>query len=196
MAEINKYNRTIFYKIVCKDENIKDLYVGHTTDYRARIHKHKYNCCNPAMYGYNLKVYQFIRQNGGWDNFQTRIIEEQSLNNRKEAELHEGYLINILDATLNTQKPGITKNQYCKQWYEQNKNDVLKRQKDYYETNKEKRQQYIMNNKDKIKQQLSQAYECPLCKSCIQWNAKSRHCKTKKHQLAVSSSEASEERSE
>ena len=27
------YSNTIFYKISCKDENIKELYIGHTTNY-------------------------------------------------------------------------------------------------------------------------------------------------------------------
>ena len=28
------YSNTIFYKISCKDENIKELYIGHTTNYQ------------------------------------------------------------------------------------------------------------------------------------------------------------------
>ena len=40
------YNNTIIYKIVCNDLNIKDLYVGHTTDFTKRKYKHRLNCIN------------------------------------------------------------------------------------------------------------------------------------------------------
>ena len=36
-----KYNNTLIYKIVCNDLNIKDVYVGHTTDFRRRKNCHK-----------------------------------------------------------------------------------------------------------------------------------------------------------
>ena len=40
------YSNTIIYKIVCKDQNIKDIYVGHTTNFVQRKHAHKQNCNN------------------------------------------------------------------------------------------------------------------------------------------------------
>ena len=30
------YSNTHFYKIVCKDLDVQDFYVGHTTDFRTR----------------------------------------------------------------------------------------------------------------------------------------------------------------
>ena len=38
------YRHTHFYKIVCKDLNIKDCYVGHTTDFTKRKYQHKTAC--------------------------------------------------------------------------------------------------------------------------------------------------------
>ena len=35
------YSNTMFYKIVCKDLDIKDFYVGHTTDFKTRKNCHK-----------------------------------------------------------------------------------------------------------------------------------------------------------
>ena len=59
------YTNTIIYKLVCIDINIKELYVGHTTNFTKRKYAHKYGCNNETSKKYNLHVYQFIRNNGG-----------------------------------------------------------------------------------------------------------------------------------
>ena len=193
MTEINKYNKTIFYKIVCKDENIKDMYVGHTTDYKSRISCHKHYCYNPNRKHYNIMVYHFIRENGGWDNFKMVIIEERNLNNRREAETHEGYLINILGAKLNTLQPGKT----LMQLQEECKHRMKANSRKYYELNKERlresHKQYWEDNIEQLKASTAKPYECPYCNCSVRWGDKSKHFKTKKHQQAVTaSSEASE----
>ena len=91
----NKYDNTVFYKIVCKDEHIKDLYVGHTTDFNKRARQHKNNCCRANYNSYNLNVYKFIRAYGGFDNFNIVIIEESSCEKKRDAEQHEGYFVNM-----------------------------------------------------------------------------------------------------
>ena len=45
------YSNTIIYKIYCKDENVKNIYVGHTTDFEVRKNSHK----NSSKYS-NLKI--------------------------------------------------------------------------------------------------------------------------------------------
>ena len=51
MAKTNiNYDNTCFYQIVCKDLEISDLYVGHTTDFRRIKNEHKSYCCNPQKY--------------------------------------------------------------------------------------------------------------------------------------------------
>ena len=39
------YNKTIIYRIVCKDATITDCYIGHTTNIVKRRQEHK-NICN------------------------------------------------------------------------------------------------------------------------------------------------------
>ena len=51
---------TMFCKIVCKDLDIKDLYVGHTTDFKTRKNCHKRVCNNPNDKNHNLPIYKFI----------------------------------------------------------------------------------------------------------------------------------------
>ena len=51
------YSNTIFYKIYCRDANVKALYVGHTTNFVQRKHCHKQACNNEKNSNYNLKVF-------------------------------------------------------------------------------------------------------------------------------------------
>jgi hypothetical protein len=78
------YSNTIIYKLCCKDLSITDIYVGHTTDMRKRKWGHKSNCNNEKIKNYNLNVYQFIRNNGGWDNWEMIEIEKYPCNDRNE----------------------------------------------------------------------------------------------------------------
>ena len=64
--EVN-YDRTHFYENVCKDLSITDCYVGHTTNLKSKKSHHKSNCYNTNAEHYNLYVYEFIRENGGWE---------------------------------------------------------------------------------------------------------------------------------
>ena len=70
------YNNTIIYKIVCNNLDIKDVYVGHTTDFTKRKHQHKHICNNVNSKSHNFKVYNSIRENGGWDNWSMIEIEK------------------------------------------------------------------------------------------------------------------------
>ena len=65
------------YKIVCKDANVKDCYVGSTADYKARVRTHRWACtANPPSKRQNCtSVYQFIRANGGWDNWEVKKVK-------------------------------------------------------------------------------------------------------------------------
>ena len=103
-----KYEDTIMYKIVCNDLNIKDLYVGQTTNFTVRKGAHKRTCRNEKGKCYNLKVYQFIRANGGWDNFSMVEIEKYSCEDSKEAHARERFWIESLNATLNSYIPART----------------------------------------------------------------------------------------
>ena len=153
------YSKTIIYKIVCNDLNICDLYVGSTTDFIRRKGQHKSDCNNEKSKKYNRKVYQTIRQNGGWDNFSMVEIEKHPCNDSNEARTRERYYFELLNASLNTIYP----NRNNKAYYEQNKNDVLKRCKIYYEANKEMvaiwGKQYREANKEKISEQRKEYRE-------------------------------------
>jgi len=132
------YSKTIIYKLVCNDLTVTDLYVGHTTNFTKRKGKHKHACCNENDRDYNFKVYQFIRENGGWENWNMIQIEEHCCNNRREAEARERYWYEQLKANLNTFYPART----FEEWVALNKAELKEYSKQYREANKEKKIQY------------------------------------------------------
>jgi len=100
------YNNTCIYKFVCKDLNITDCYVGHTTDFRKRKHTHKTSYEGHGHNGsLNLKIYETIKNNGGWDNWDMIEIEKYPCNDSNEAKSRERYWFETLNSTLNSRSP-------------------------------------------------------------------------------------------
>ena len=164
------YSNTVIYKITCNDENIKDVYVGSTTNFKTRKINHKSNCNNEKRAGYNCKVYKFIRNNNGWDNFSMTLIENFPCNNSLEAHERERYHYDILNCTLNTAIPNRTRKEYAKEnkdkikenkkeYYKENKEYILETKKLYNQKNKEQRRLYRLKNKEKIREYKKKYYE-------------------------------------
>lgn len=143
------------YKIVCKDENITDCYVGSTKDFNKRQIKHK-SVCNDS----NCKVYNFINENGGFDNFNFEVIETLICENKNEVLIRERFWIEKLEANLNKIIPSRQIKEYIKSYYVKNKETI----------NEKKKSKIICS-----------------CGSIINYNSKARHEKTKKHQDYLSS---------
>tara|TARA_R110000803_G_scaffold50829_1_gene105379 strand:- start:525 stop:1244 length:720 start_codon:yes stop_codon:yes gene_type:complete len=98
------YSKTVIYKIVCDDDNITDLYVGSTTEFVKRKYQHKNACNNQNNRCYNLKLYETIRENGGWENWRMIEVEKFPCNDKRQAECREEYWRKNLKAELNNQK--------------------------------------------------------------------------------------------
>ncbi len=99
------YSNTIIYKITCKNLDITDKYVGHTIDFAKRKYAHKNNTNNVKSPCYNLKLYKFIRDNGGWDNWKMDIVNFYDCKNLHEAKVKEQEHYIELNATLNSIEP-------------------------------------------------------------------------------------------
>ena len=125
------YSNTIMYKIVCKDLNVKELYVGHTVNFRMRKNKHASDCVYEMSKNYNLKIYKYIRENGGWSNWEMIEIEKYNCNDGNEARARERYWFEELQAKLNMTYPQRTSSEYSKAYKQQNleKIRLLKNQK-------------------------------------------------------------------
>jgi hypothetical protein len=156
------YSKTIFYRIVCNDLNIKDCYIGHTTNFINRKRYHK-NICNNEL-RFNFKVYKFIRENGGWDNWSMIMIEQINCENFNEACKLERKFIEEYNATLNNNIPSRTVKEYYKNYYNENKDEINEKIKIYYENNKDKvkeqKKKYDEKNKDKKKENAREKITC------------------------------------
>ena len=146
------YSKTSIYKICCKDTTIKDIYIGSTCNFIKRKYQHKSSCHNENTKKYNLKVYQFIRDNGGWFNWDMIQIKEFSCENKREKETEERKHIEELKSTLNSNIPTRSK----KEWTETNINKVKKQRKEYKSKNKEK---INKKNKEWYKKNLEKGKE-------------------------------------
>ena len=103
--DVIDYSNTVFYKIYCKDPAVKDLYVGHTTNFVQRKYNHKRTCIKENDANHHLKVYKFIREHGGWDNWKMEMIGYKDCYDHYEARKVEQKYFETLQATLNSIEP-------------------------------------------------------------------------------------------
>ena len=129
------YSKSLIYKIVCKDTSVREIYVGHTTNYRIRYNCHKSWGNNVKSSKYNLKVYKYIREHGGWDNWEMVELYKYPCNSKKEIIAEERRAYDRFNAKLNTFKPNRSKEEYfidtrdirVQKWHD-NKIEILAKQ--------------------------------------------------------------------
>ena len=90
------YSKAVIYKLCCNDVNITNIYVGSTTDFTKRKYAHKVSCNNENTKAYQFNVYQYIRNNGGWGNWDMVMIEQYRCHNSLELHTRERYYIDTL----------------------------------------------------------------------------------------------------
>jgi hypothetical protein len=148
------YENACIYKIVCKDVNITEKYIGSTTNLIQRHKAHKTTCYNDNAKRHNTFVYQFIRENGSFDNWDVVLIEKV-IDCKDKEHLHkrERFYIESLKAELNK----IIPTRSNKEWYKDNKEHLKEQSKEYRKDNKHKiavkNKEYRGNNKEKIANQ-------------------------------------------
>jgi len=192
------YSKALIYKIVCKDIKIKECYYGSTTNFKARKWQHK-NCCNNInSKDYNQFKYQFIRENGGWNNWEMILVKYYTCNNKLELEREERMCMENDENRLNDYLPSRTsdeKKQYEKKYREENREVLNEKAKIYYEENPEYKKKYYEENKEVLIEQAKKYCEdnkAKLYKICdckcgrkYQYRSKSRHFKTNIHQKYI-----------
>lgn len=154
VVEDEKFNYT-FYKLFKKD---CECYIGSTRDLKERIRIHKYKCNTEIFKNgnknnrYDIKLYQYIRGNGGFDTFDFEVLDTKYCN-KKEAEIYEGELMKKYNSTLNV----------VRNYTEEDKKQHQKNYKKEYEKNEKKN-------------------ECAVCNCFIKRNRHMKnHILTKKH---------------
>jgi hypothetical protein len=164
------YSNTMMYKIVSNDLNIRDCYVGSTTDFTKRKCGHKSICANANGKHYNLKVYKFIRDNGDWQNWSMILIEMYPCTTHLESLQRERYWCENLNTTLNSVVPSRTRLEYKKQYDINNKDQ-----------NREQNKLYRKANQEQINNYQNTVIYCQCGHSYTRVN-KSRHERSEKHQ--------------
>ncbi len=151
------YSKTIIYEIICNDLTITECYVGATVDFEQREEQHKSNCCDPTDDEYNLKKCQFIRANGGWENWTMLEIEKYPCLNKIQSRERERYYYDIRNSTLNSQRPFITDEERImearvrtKKSRDENPNHMKQYRIDNKTHIQENRKQYRIGNIEKI----------------------------------------------
>jgi len=160
----------VIYKICCDENDF--VYVGSTKCFKQRKSDHKRVCNNEKSKNHNFKVYQTIREHGGWENWRIVVIEDLGNVTKLQACIREEQLRVELNGNMNTLRAYRTEEQrkedmkehkklnkehyaeYIKEYNEKNKETIKEYKKDYYINNKDKikenNKDYYINNKDEI----------------------------------------------
>lgn len=141
------YSKIIIYKIVCCDLLIPQIYVGCTIDFNARKYRHKYRCKTATNNSFNFKLYKFINEHGGWNNFEMIEVEKIKCSDRREALARERYWYEKLNNDkLNSFKPfpdEVEYNNFLTKW----KTESIRYDnlifETYYQKNREERLEYF-----------------------------------------------------
>ena len=136
-----------FYKIG-HPEYPELIYIGSTKNYQERKMGHKDRCYNENDSGYNVPLYQFIRNNNIiFEELYFEIICSGYFKTEVQAHKYERYWVESYDTYKNglnerlpyrSPKEKIEQSKQCsKQRREQNRDQIKEQKKQYYEQNKE-----------------------------------------------------------
>ena len=165
------YSKSVIYKIQ-HNETESLCYIGSTCNFKNRKHNHKNYCYNENGKAYNYKLYQMIRNNGGWDAFRMVVIEEFPCESKTQLCIREEQVRIEYKADMNTLKAHRTaeeKIEQIKQWHIENRTEI-----------KEYNKQYHHDHRDDLNQKKKQKVTCE-CGCIVNRSNLSTHKKTNKH---------------
>tara|TARA_R110001592_G_scaffold12280_2_gene58897 strand:+ start:537 stop:1139 length:603 start_codon:yes stop_codon:yes gene_type:complete len=185
------YSKGFIYKLCCLDVNVKEIYIGSSTNFKQRKSNHKTNCNNEKRKEYNRYVYKFIRDNGSWSNWCMIELHKYSCNDRRELESEENRVMNELQSQLNSRKSYRTEEEqveyqkeYDKKYREEHKEEIKIKNQIHYQTHKEARleeqKNYRLEHREMINMKHKEKIVCDNCGVITRKYAISRHKKSKK----------------
>jgi hypothetical protein len=170
------YSKTIIYQIRCLDDDVDFVYVGHTINFRSRKTDHKKTCNNLDYKGSDFKLYQVIRDNGGWKNWEMIPLEEYACNSSTEARIREQEWIDKLQSKLNVRKAFLTEEEKRILRNNLNKNWRIANP----ERRKEQKAKERAKNAEHIKAHKNKKCDC-LCGGKYTWANQAQHFRTLNH---------------
>ena len=203
------YSKGFIYMIKKQDDfNNDNVYIGSSCNFTNREYQHKRGCNKENNKDYNYKLYQHIRENGGWNSWCMTKIIDYPCNSKSELNTMERFYIDDYKAKLNSNIPMRThkeyrndnkkkiaeKNkewrddnkekieQYGKQYSKDNKQIIAQKKKEYRQNNIEKilehGKQYRKDNKEEINKKQAIKINCDNCGCEISRNHIARHKRT------------------
>jgi len=161
------------------------IYVGSTTKQylSQRMDKHRSDYKRWKNDKTHLITSFKLFEEYGLDNCFIELLEAKDCKSKDELAQLEGKYIRNLDC-VNRCVAGQTRKQYCKQYYEAKKDEIIENHKQYNEVNREKileyQKQYHEVNKMKLSESRNQICKCE-CGSKYTHCNKAQHFKTSKH---------------
>ena len=193
---MSDYSKTVIYKICCKDKDITEVYVGHSTNLSSRKYKHKSGCYNENDTVYYTYVYEFIRDNGGQDNWELIKLYDFPCLSHKEASIEEKNCCKKIGPELNLQNPYRTLEEkkeqelfLTKEWRKNNSEKIKEYQKEHSQKPETKQivKEWKNKNKDKLKSYRQKYLESEKgMKTTKEYNEKTREKQkeySKKHYI-------------
>jgi hypothetical protein len=189
------YSKSCVYQICCRDPDIREIYVGSTIDLVKRRAQHKGNCNSPNNGKHNYPVYQYIRNNGGWENWEVVQIEKVVCETGQDLCQREREVFERLQPTLNACRPKVSQEETkercaatTKAWQAANPERVKATKKAWCEANSERRnamtKAWIEANPERHKANCkacaSKRVVCEHCDKEFRRDGLKRHRKTKK----------------
>ena len=103
------------YELNSKDKSITGTYIGSCWDMKRRLRDHKDKCNNKNNNDYKYPLYRYMRENGGWDNFEMTIIDSGECEDELELHCAEQFYIDMsggIENLLNGQDALMDKKKY------------------------------------------------------------------------------------
>ena len=167
------------YKLAIKDGSIEDCYIGSTSCIKQRKRQHKCRCNNKEDFGYNIYVYQFIRENGGFNNWDLYILEKFEYETKLEKEQKERKYIELLKPKLNRNVPSRT----CKEWHQEHPESAEKSRLKRKDIKKLECKEYYQKNRadilQKSKEHRAEKETCDICGLTMNRSSVKRHIERK-----------------
>lgn len=150
----------IIYRISVGDY----IYIGSTVDFKQRTKAHKCACETKQV-----KVYQMIRQAGGWNKCDMVPIEEFECETILESRIREEYWRREYNANMNSVRAHVTEEERMEEKKEYNK-----------EYNKEYHKEYGKKYRQENKETINAKHTC-VCGGKYTYSNKAYHEKSQKH---------------
>lgn len=147
-----------FYRLVCNDRNIKEVFTGYTTStLELMLKTHECRCNNEDNSAYNRALYKIVRANGGLTNWSIVILEKCHFDVIKEAKRKKREWIENTSNDVNMVRPTITveevkeyNDKFSKLYKTLNKVNILAYNKKYYMNHKVEARKYYADNRKKL----------------------------------------------